>query len=73
MYFQHSGEIWRDFPELVPGIVFAEGITRDLSVGPPTAKFIAVSVAFAIPVAVFDVSRSPVISRCGMRRAMRIT
>jgi hypothetical protein len=23
MDFQHSSEIWRDFPELVPGVVFA--------------------------------------------------
>src|SRR6266542_1172777 len=43
MHFQHSGEIWRDFPELVPGIVFAEGITPDVSVSCRTAKFIAVS------------------------------
>ena len=41
MHFQHSGEIWRDFPELVPGIVFAEGITPDVSVSCRTAKFIA--------------------------------
>lgn len=31
MDFQHSSEIWRDFPELVPGVLFAEGITRDVS------------------------------------------
>jgi DNA/RNA-binding domain of Phe-tRNA-synthetase-like protein len=43
MYFQHSGEIWRDFPKLVPGIVFAEGITPDVSVSCRTAKFIAVA------------------------------
>jgi DNA/RNA-binding domain of Phe-tRNA-synthetase-like protein len=33
VYFQHSSEIWRDFPELVPGVVFADGITKDVSVG----------------------------------------
>ncbi|WP_043638258.1 B3/B4 domain-containing protein [Nonomuraea candida] len=29
MRFQHSGTIWRDFPELVPGALYAEGITPD--------------------------------------------
>lgn len=41
MHFQHSAEIWRDFPELVPGIVFAEGISDEVSVGAHTAKFVA--------------------------------
>ena len=27
MYFQHSAQIWRDFPALVPGVLYAEGIT----------------------------------------------
>jgi DNA/RNA-binding domain of Phe-tRNA-synthetase-like protein len=27
MQFQHSAGIWRDFPALVPGILYAEGIT----------------------------------------------
>ena len=27
MQFQHSADIWRDFPALVPGILYAEGIT----------------------------------------------
>lgn len=31
MHFEHSKEIWQDFPELVPGVVFAQGLTR----GPP--------------------------------------
>ena len=39
MYFQHSSEIWRDYPELVPGVLFAEGIHKDVSVGPRVAKF----------------------------------
>lgn len=43
MHFQHSGEIWRDFPGLVPGIVFAEGITHDVPAGSRTAKFIAIA------------------------------
>ena len=36
MHFQHSGEIWRDFPELVPGVVYARSAVR----GPPTAALI---------------------------------
>jgi DNA/RNA-binding domain of Phe-tRNA-synthetase-like protein len=43
MHFQHSGEIWRDFPELVPGVLFAEGITSGVSVGSGAAKFMAVA------------------------------
>ena len=38
MYFRHSSDIWRDYPELVPGVLFAEGITRDVSVGSRVAK-----------------------------------
>ena len=29
MYFEHSQPIWTDFPELVPGVLYAEGITPD--------------------------------------------
>ena len=43
MHFQHSGEIWRDFPELVPGVLFAEGITPDAPVGDRAAKFTAIA------------------------------
>lgn len=39
MDFQHSGEIWRDFPELVAGIVFADGITPDVATGGGIARF----------------------------------
>ena len=39
MDFQHSGEIWRDFPELVPGIVFAGGITPEVAPGDSVARF----------------------------------
>jgi DNA/RNA-binding domain of Phe-tRNA-synthetase-like protein len=45
MYFQHSSEIWRDFPELVPGVLFAKGITDDVSVTPQVAKFGAIAEA----------------------------
>jgi DNA/RNA-binding domain of Phe-tRNA-synthetase-like protein len=27
MHFQHSAAVWRDFPALVPGVLYAEGIT----------------------------------------------
>ena len=39
MKFQHATEIWRDFPDLVPGVLFAEGITVGLPTGPCTGKF----------------------------------
>ena len=29
MHFQHSADIWRDFPALAAGVVYAEGITGD--------------------------------------------
>ncbi len=34
MHFQHSAGLWRDFPALVPGVLYADGITsqaRDAS------------------------------------------
>jgi DNA/RNA-binding domain of Phe-tRNA-synthetase-like protein len=39
MYFQHSSDIWRDFPELVPGVVLVEGIHPDGLVRPQVARF----------------------------------
>ena len=41
--FQHSAEIWRDFPELVPGIVLADGITHDVAAGDRVARFTAIA------------------------------
>lgn len=32
MYFRHSNEMWSEFPELVPGALFAQGITADVGV-----------------------------------------
>jgi len=32
MYFRHAPDIWRDFPELVPGLLAADGITSQVSV-----------------------------------------
>ena len=43
MHFEHSGEIWRDFPELVPGVLFAEGIGPEASAGSGTARFTGVA------------------------------
>lgn len=39
MYFQHSREIWREFPELVPGVLSVDGIHRDVAVGSRIATF----------------------------------
>ena len=43
MYVQHAPEIWRDYPELVPGALFAEGITPDVSVAARVAPFTAIA------------------------------
>ena len=43
MHFQESSPIWADFPELLAGVLFAEGITRDVSVGSRVAKFNAIA------------------------------
>jgi DNA/RNA-binding domain of Phe-tRNA-synthetase-like protein len=43
MDFQHSGEIWRDFPELVAGVVFADGITPDAPADDRIAEFTAIA------------------------------
>jgi DNA/RNA-binding domain of Phe-tRNA-synthetase-like protein len=32
MYFQHSPDLWRDFPELTPGVLAIHGITNDVTV-----------------------------------------
>jgi len=39
MYFSHSSAIWTDYPELVPGVLFAGGITREPSVGSRAARY----------------------------------
>ena len=39
MDFEHSGEIWHAFPELVAGVVFAEGITPDVAACDRVAKY----------------------------------
>lgn len=43
MYFCHSMEIWRDYPELVPGVILADGITREATTREQAAKFDAIA------------------------------
>ena len=43
MQFSHSDEIWRDFPDLVPGVLFAEGITATADVADRIAVFEALA------------------------------
>lgn len=45
MYFQHSREIWSNHQELVAGVVFAAGMTREASVGSQVARFNAIAQA----------------------------
>jgi DNA/RNA-binding domain of Phe-tRNA-synthetase-like protein len=37
MHFQHSAGLWRDFPALVPGVLYAENITADKEIS--TARY----------------------------------
>ncbi|MFI9843235.1 B3/4 domain-containing protein [Nonomuraea sp. NPDC051941] len=39
MRFQHSSDIWRDFPELVPGVLVAPGVSADVSVDDQVSRF----------------------------------
>ncbi|MGX1887526.1 B3/B4 domain-containing protein [Streptomyces sp. NPDC055287] len=43
MHFQHANEIWRDFPELVPGVIRADGITEDAPVDRTLATYHALA------------------------------
>lgn len=43
MYFQHAPAIWRDFPALVPGALYAGGITTDAA--PDMDDYIAIAKA----------------------------
>ena len=43
MHFSHSDEIWRDFPELVPGVLRAEGISPAGTVDAPLEQFHAIA------------------------------
>jgi DNA/RNA-binding domain of Phe-tRNA-synthetase-like protein len=39
MYFEHDAEIWRQFPALVPGVLYVEGITPGVSADARIAGF----------------------------------
>jgi DNA/RNA-binding domain of Phe-tRNA-synthetase-like protein len=43
VYFQHSGDIWRDFPLLVPGVLYVDEITADAESGPAADRFSAIA------------------------------
>jgi DNA/RNA-binding domain of Phe-tRNA-synthetase-like protein len=43
MYFCHSEEIWRDFPELVAGALIAGGIRQSVSVGTWIDNFVTIA------------------------------
>lgn len=43
MHFQHAAALWRDFPALVPGVLYAEGITNDVTAD--TGRYEAVAKA----------------------------
>jgi DNA/RNA-binding domain of Phe-tRNA-synthetase-like protein len=43
MHFEHSSEIWRDFPELVACVLFVDGITHDLKVEKRVAELGAIA------------------------------
>lgn len=43
MHFRHSSELWSDYPNLVPGVLLAEGITMAVSVDPQVTMFNAVA------------------------------
>jgi DNA/RNA-binding domain of Phe-tRNA-synthetase-like protein len=43
MRFQHSGDIWRDFPSLAAGVVYAEGITAKGTPGDRADRFAAIA------------------------------
>ena len=43
MYFQHHPDIWREFPELVPGVLVAHGITTSRDVSAPVERLQAIA------------------------------
>ena len=43
MHFEHAADIWGDFPELVPGVMFAAGITADAPVAHRADRFTAIA------------------------------
>jgi DNA/RNA-binding domain of Phe-tRNA-synthetase-like protein len=45
MHFRHSADIWRDFPALVPGALYVDGITSQVEVEARVDRFAAVAKA----------------------------
>jgi DNA/RNA-binding domain of Phe-tRNA-synthetase-like protein len=45
MFFRHSEALWADYPELVPGVLCASGITANVDVTPQVARFNAIAQA----------------------------
>jgi DNA/RNA-binding domain of Phe-tRNA-synthetase-like protein len=43
MHFQHSPQIWHDFPELVPGVLFVKGVRADVRVDEAVTKLHAIA------------------------------
>jgi DNA/RNA-binding domain of Phe-tRNA-synthetase-like protein len=43
VHFSHADDIWSDYPELVPGVIVAEGIGADAQVDSSVAEFIAIA------------------------------
>jgi len=41
VHFEHADEIWRDFPALVPGVLYATGITPDARTEERAAAYLA--------------------------------
>lgn len=45
MFFRHSEALWADYPELVPGVLYASGITAGADVGAQITRFNAIAQA----------------------------
>jgi DNA/RNA-binding domain of Phe-tRNA-synthetase-like protein len=45
LYFEHAAGLWEDFPALVPGVLYASGISADMDAGVATGKFTGIAVS----------------------------
>jgi len=43
MFFRHSDALWADYPNLVPGVLHAGGISANVDVAPQVARFNAIA------------------------------
>jgi len=43
MFFRHSDALWADYPNLVPGVLYAGGISANVDVAPQVARFNAIA------------------------------